>query len=217
MKSKNQQLDELFNKWEISIPEYKGQFIYDGIINEEFYLLSNPKILFITKESNNPLHKPGDFRSWWQDEIKYGFSYRIAEWAYGIQNNFPQYDEIWRKKGSAKKAINQIAFMNIKKNGGGGSSHYDDIMDHLKLNFQLIHQQINIIDPDIIILGLSWRDVRDNLFPEAKWINSGYDVPISKINNYKVIDFYHPSSRNAPAAAYSLLQNIIQSRQFIEL
>ena len=217
MKTKNQQLDDLFKKWENSIPEYKGQFINDGIINEEFYLSSNPKILFITKESNNPLHKPGDFRTWWQDEIKYAFSYRIAEWAYGIQNNFPQYDVIWRKKGSAKKAIQQIAFMNVKKNGGIGKSDPNVIMDHLKLNFKFVHEQIKIINPDMIILGLSWPEVRNALFPKVNWIKSGYEVEIGRFGKFKLIDFYHPSARTAPAAAYSLLQNIIQSKQFKDI
>ena len=219
MKSKTEQLNELFIKWEKEIPGYKGHFVKDGIINEDLYHQTNPKILFITKEPNNPKQNPGDFRVWWKEEVKYAFSKRIAQLSYGIINEFPEFDAAQKKRGSSsvKQTIQHIAFMNIKKIGGGGNSEYERIMEHLKTNFQYIQLQIEIIDPDIIILGLSWKEVRNELFPKTNWIRSGYDVLIGKHKNAKVIDFYHPSSRNAPAAMYSLLQNIIQSQQFKNL
>lgn len=217
MKTKTEQLDELFIKWEKETPGYKGHFVRDGIINEDLYKQTKPKILFITKEPNNPKQLPDDFRTWWLETLECAFSYRIAEWSYGLQNDFPQYDEIWKRKGSAKEAIQKIAFMNVKKIGGEGSSEFKTIMDTLIENFENIHQQIKIINPEIIIIGLSWKDARNALFPNVNWIKCGYDRNIGKFNNYKIIDFYHPSSRNAPAAAYSLLQNIIQSNQFENL
>lgn len=218
MKSKTEQLNKLFDEWEQKVAEYKGKFVRDGIINEQLYQNAIPKVLFIAKEPNNPEQTAGDFREWWKDEIYYTFSYRLAEWSYGLLNNFPQFDDIWKHEGSsAQKAIQNIAFMNIKKNGGTGNSEYNRIMDHLKGNFDLLHRQINIISPDIIITGTSWNKLRDALFPNIKWQLSGYGIFIGRYNNAKVIDFYHPSSRNAPAASYSLLQNIISSNKFKQL
>ncbi|GAG86637.1 unnamed protein product [marine sediment metagenome] len=107
--------------------------------------------------------------------------------------------------------------MNIKKVGGSGSAKFDQIMDHTRKSFDFIHQEIGIIEPEIIILGISWKEVRTELFPNLEWKNSGYDIAIAKYKKSKVIDFYHPSSRNAPSAAYSLLQNIIRSKPFMEL
>jgi hypothetical protein len=107
--------------------------------------------------------------------------------------------------------------MNVKKSGGIGNSNRKIMMQHLSINFEFLHKQIGIINPEIIIIGLSWNELRDGLFPQIKWNQSGYDIEIGKINNSKVIDFYHPSSRTAPAASYCLLQNIVSSDKFKSL
>ncbi|MCX6320389.1 MAG: hypothetical protein NTX93_01080 [Bacteroidia bacterium] len=216
MQSKTIQLNSLFDKWEQTVSEYKGKFVRDGIINENLYQIASTKILFITKEPNNPKEESGDFREWWKNEIKYAFSYRLAEWSYGLLNNFPEYDEVWKEK-QTHNAIQQIAFLNIKKSGGGGNSELKRMSEHLKMNFDFLHKQIEIIDPEILILGLSWNKLRDGLFPNIKWEKSGYDILIGKHNKSKVIDYYHPSSRTAPAASYSLLQNIVLSDKFKSL
>jgi hypothetical protein len=216
MQSKTDQLNQLFNEWELAVPEYNGKFVRDGIINEQFYETVSPKILFIMKEPNNPKQETWDFREWYREEIKYTFSYRLAEWSYGLLNNFPEYDEVW-KENRTHDAIQQIAFMNIKKSGGGGNAEYNRMIEHVQMNFDNLHRQIAIISPDIIITGTSWDELRDELFPNIDWIKSGYDILIGKHNKSKVIDFYHPSSRTAPAASYSLLQNIVSSDKFKSL
>ncbi|MCK9401484.1 MAG: hypothetical protein M0Q51_16015 [Bacteroidales bacterium] len=217
MKSKTDQLNDLFAKWEQAVPEYQGIFVKDGIVNENLYDIAPLKILFITKEPNNPKQEAGDFREWWKDELAFAFSLRIAEWSYGLLNDFPQYDEIWAQKGAAIDAIHHIAFMNINKSGAGGNSELKRMMEHLNMNFEFLHQQIDIILPNIIITGTSWDALRNRLFPDVEWKNSGYDLQIGKHKTAKVIDFYHPSSRNAPAASYSLLQNIVNSEKFKQL
>lgn len=217
MQSKTERLNQLFGKWEKAIPEYQGKFVKDGIVDEQQFSSTATKILFIAKEPNNPNQDAGDFREWWRQELAYTFSYRIAEWSYGLLNDFPQYDDIWEKKGSAHKAIQRIAFMNIKKSGGLGNSEYNRMMEHLEKNFDFLHQQINIISPDIIITGTSWKELRNGLFPNVNWVNSGYGIAIGRHKNAKVIDFYHPSSRTAPSAAYSLLQNVFNADQFRQL
>ena len=62
MDSKTQQLDQLFQRWEEQVPEYRGHLVKDGIIEEDLFNLTNPKILFITKEPNNPEQRADDFR-----------------------------------------------------------------------------------------------------------------------------------------------------------
>ncbi|MGA2408611.1 MAG: hypothetical protein ABSF81_17945 [Bacteroidales bacterium] len=215
METKTDRLNRLFKDWEENVSGYKGKFIKDGIINEPLYDNASKKILFIAKEPNDPDQESWDFREFWNKEVKYVFSYRIAEWSYGLLNDFPPYDTIWATEDSALNAIKQIAFMNIKKTGGVGSSSLEEIKDHLKQNDKFIHEEIEIINPEIIITGLT--DLRTELFPNQEWIKSGYDIEITRFNSAKVIDFYHPSSRNAPAASYSLLQNIVHSENFNRL
>jgi hypothetical protein len=60
MLTKTEQLNQLFTDWENSIPDYKGKFIRDGIINEELYSNANPKVLFIQKEANDPAQTARD-------------------------------------------------------------------------------------------------------------------------------------------------------------
>lgn len=215
--SKTKLLNDLFDRWENAVPEYQGKFVKDGIVDEQQFTSAPTKILFIAKEPNNPKQDAGDFREWWRQELAYTFSYRIAEWSYGLLNDFPQYDNIWKEKGYAQKAIQRIAFMNIKKSGGLGSSEYNRMMEHVKKNFDFLHQQLDIISPDIIITGTSWKELRNGLFPNVNWINSGYGIEIGRHKNSKIIDYYHPSSRTAPSAAYCLLQNIIKGDQFRHL
>ena len=74
MQNKTEQLNQLFDEWEQTVSEYKGKFVRDGIINEQFYETASPKILFIAKEPNNPKQDAGDFREWWKEEISHAFS-----------------------------------------------------------------------------------------------------------------------------------------------
>ena len=213
--TKTEKLENLFERWERSIPGYKGKFVKDGILNEFLYDRAPLKILYLMKEPNNPEQKPGDFREWWKDEIRFLFTYRLAEWSYGILNDFPPYDDVWTDVKATHQALLHTSLMNIKKIGGAGSSKYSEIDSHLIKCHDYLKEQIEITDPEIIILGMSfWTDLRDKLFPDAKWSSSGYGIEIGKFKKAKVIDYYHPSSRTPPAAAYSLLQNVIKSEKF---
>lgn len=220
--TKNEELNELFKEWEKAVPEYNGKFVSDGIINENLFNDAGKKILFIAKEPNDPLaEKPWDFRDIWKEkeEFKNSFTFRIAEWALGILNEFNiSYDELWTDRERIFLTLQRIAFMNIKKIGGGGVTNYSELLRHLAMNKTFLLKEIYIINPDIIVLGISFDPIiKKELFDNTKWTPSCYGIDITLWNGIKVIDFYHPSSRNAPAAVYSLLQNVVRSNQFISL
>lgn len=216
MSTKNEQLDSLFTRW-INV-QNSSQLLKDGIVNEPKYDIAKHKLLFIEKESNDSTEQSWDYRTWWRDELlKYRFTYRIAEWAHGILNDFEGYERIWENnQKEAREAINQIAFMNIKKSGGGGNADYEIMMEAAKVNLDNIHRQIDIIDPEMIITGFTWGELRELVFPKVNW-DKVYDVPIGKYNNAVVIDFYHPSAPVPASAFYSLLKNIVQSEKFLNL
>ena len=215
----NKRLDILFEEWEKILPEYQNNFRKDGIINENlFEEKGNTKILFICKEPNGRNHKNNDsydFREEWDNEQnfpKYSFAYRIAEWAWGIQNNFIPFCEIDKNREKQKNSLRKIAFMNVKKSAGIGKSNTKTIREHIKTCHNFILDEINIIQPEIIILGLSFdKSIRKILFDNLKMVNSNYNIHVAKWGNCKIVDFYHPSSLTPPAASYSLLQNVFQS------
>jgi len=116
--------------------------IIDGIIDDDKYRLcqKNKKgILFIAKEVNAKKGESWDFTEWWNEEIKYVFSHRIATWAYGLVCGFPPYEEALKHK---TQAIKSIAFINInKKSGGGGAADRDRIISlsmHKSISLNLI-------------------------------------------------------------------------------
>ncbi len=78
----------------------------------------------------------------------------------------------------------------------------------------LVRDQLRLIVPEVVVMGLSWNGLRERLFPKIEWQPCGYDIPIGKWEGIKLIDFCHPSARNAPAASYCLLQKVIESKAY---
>jgi len=220
MGNKNEELNLLFEEWKNKVSLYQECFVKDGVIDEQAYDSAKIKILFICKEPNDPNKDSWDFREEWgvNENFYYSFAYRIAEWSYGLLKGFPPYDEMWAENDfeNMRRSIKQIAFMNIKKSGGG-TSVKEELIEHLNENYHFIIKQIRIIDPEIIILGLSWSELSEGIFGETNWSKTGYSKLVKKHGNAKVIEFYHPSSRMPGVASYSLLQNIIQSEVYEEL
>ncbi len=212
--TKSEKLTDLFDRWKSEF--YPNEVFYkDGITNEEYFDKANKKILFITKEPNAINHEKNEDRSFvteWNTTMPtYPFSHRIAEWSYGILNEFPIYSDA-AKNAMKNDVLKKIALMNLKKSGGTGTSAEQDFTDLIKdqKHIEYIHKQIEIIDPEIIIFGLAtWHHLVKKSFPEIVWSDSNsYHIQTGTFRKARVINFYHPSARNVPAASYSLLQNV---------
>jgi hypothetical protein len=206
--NKTEKLNRLFSEWEKSRPDHIGHFVKDGIVDDRLFKTAPFRILFIAKEPHNPKMEPGDFRDDFKNELNYFLAYRIAQWSYGLLNNFPPFDSISNDMTLQREAIQQIAYMNIKKIGGGLTENKGIMIEHAIANYDNIHKEISIIDPDLIVLGVSGDPLRKTIFPNVQWEKSGHGIDIGLFYNIKVIDFYHPSSRSAPAATYSLLKQV---------
>lgn len=208
--SLNQQLDTLFEEWSKEKCFRKGNFFKDGIINETLYNKQTKKLLFIAKEPNKANHKGSekDFREEWKKGIPdYRIAKQIAEWSNGIFNNFPRLQSLKQDKSVLEK----IAFINVKKTPGGGVTNKKDIDKYFELenNLRNLKKQIDIIAPNMIILGLRDLGIKERIFGALEWKETGYSVNYAKFKQATVIDFYHPSSRIPPNASYCLLEKII--------
>jgi len=214
---KTTQISELLGEWKMQFPFEESDFYADGIINEELYMQSPPgkKLLFLTKEPNAINHEKNSDRSFvteWNTMVpEYFFAIRIAEWAYGIHHDFPPFDGIPKNR---HEYLKRIAFMNVKKSGGKGLAINKTIAETTREQLDNIRKEIDIIEPDIIITGLSEEKIRQILWKDIAWKDSGYTCKIGRHENTKIIDFYHPSCRAPAAATYSLLQNIVRSDAF---
>lgn len=208
--TKNQQLDLLFDEWENSNPLYKGKFVRDGILNEALFEKQKIKILFLCKEPNNPRQSSEDFRvNFGGGSFSPSFSFSISEWAYGLLNNFPDYDYINNKK--RREALRCIAFMNLKKIGGKSVSFRKEIEQHIIEDRSYLQRQIEIINPDLIIGSVTHYRSWQLLFEAHEYSKSGYGIKLLKWQHYPIIDFYHPSARGGRASYYALLKLVFES------
>ena len=211
--TRTEKLNRLFDDWKRQRPQEAQLMCLDGIVFEQRYEKMKPKILFIAKEPNDPKGKTFDFREWWcQDGPQYAFSWRLCEWAYGIWNGFPPLAQF--KKAKAHDIIRSIAFMNLKKVGGGNQANPDVILNITKRDCTFLRRQIAIIEPDVIV-GSVGRDPRiwDVLFPDIQFQDSGFDINVAREGHIRVIDFYHPSYLVPRAMSYCLLGRVFGSLQ----
>jgi len=218
--SASKALNALFTEWQRVCDMPANDFYADGIINESLYASSSSRLLVIAKEPNARNHDQTGDRSfvteWDSRKGRYRFALRIGEWAHGILHDFPPFDVF--KEEDKLDSLRKIAFMNVKKSGGVGSANRDDIYQLVCKHREFITEEIRIIDPDIILLGLSFdKRLATELFGPLDWQPSGYSIDVAPLGKARIIDFYHPSSRNVGAAAYSLLQNVIRSMTFRNL
>ena len=212
---KTRQLNQLFNRWKRQRPAEAEYMCLDGIISEEHYETAAPKILFIAKEPNDPRGEAFDFREWWCNEgPSYAFSWRLCQWTYGIWNGFPplaQFDE----EADTLNIMRSIAFMNLKKVGGGNQADRQEISRFTERDQAFLRRQIRIIDPDIIVGGIGERSLWSMLFPGIEFQPSGFDIGVAYVaineNEVPVIDFYHPSYRVPKAMSYCLLGRVFQT------
>ncbi len=228
MSTKNTQLDKLFSEWKGKDKSYKGNFVSDGIIDENTYNTIKPKILFITKEPNDPNIGEWDYRRLWNYNYNI-FEKRISQWTFGILYNFPEfYDDIFTDKLIAE-FLKKIAILNVKKSGGSGNSKDLEICKHIKENLDLIHKEIDIINPDIILLGINEGPCRNAFYPIEKYPNIAWmnridtngnriGTDFTKIDKRIVINFYHPSAFNlTDEHLYYTLRDIFSSEEYKKL
>lgn len=217
MKTKTELLNDLFKEWENAYQPYKGKFTYDGINNEQIYNGLKAKknaVLFIAKEPNDIEQWGGNFPNWWKDKLQGNFSRRLGEWCYGLTNNFPLLNEATI---NAHRGVLSVAFMNLKKIGGGANADKEKIMKIVGETSDYLKKEIAIIEPDIIVGGGVYPEAWDMLFGKLNWINTGTGIRVAKWNNVKIIKFYHPSSRFKKADSYHLLENSVNSEVFKNL
>ena len=214
---KNARLDELFGRWRAAYGAECRHFISDGIIDEELYEAQQPRLLFLGKDPNDPNGtEDWDFRHLWPNRTKLELKHadQVNRWAYGILNGFPPWEQA---KEPPENALLKVACMNVKKTGGAGTAVADDIRHHAEQYQERIREQVEIIDPDIIIGGLRGMWVWKVLFPDLSATVEVEGVEVFRWRRAKVIDFYHPSNYYPRSMSYALLSRIFSNQKLKQL
>lgn len=214
--NKKAQLELLFKKWENSDPNYTGKFVRDGIVDQVQYEAADIKILFLVKEANDIKQSKFDLAELLATSLTKNFGYRMAEWSFGILNDFPP---LKPETGSNDfhQSFMKTAVMNLKKIGGSSSSKSEELLQFTKKDKSFILDELHIIKPQVIVGGIGDSRLWKILFEKLELNDSGYDIYVGRWESFKIIDFYHPSYRVSRAMTYSLLQNVVRSKFFKSL
>lgn len=204
-----QQIDNQLKRFENAIGE--EIFVRDGIVNVAEYLKAPIKVLWILKEANSPKNELDDMRPCLAtlydsdtDKIHSDWvkTWRpIARCVYGIfeNKNFATIENVEENESGILKHIKKIAHINVKKCAGGASAVSKEIQNFYIKHKSLLHEQIEIINPDIMIFGGTFGYFADYFENKEKVQES---IPVYKFKNKLLIDIYHPNNRTMKQEIY---------------
>lgn len=196
MKNFNKEIEELAKKFNKSP-------IFDGIVNEEEYQNSEVKIMWILKDANstgeddsydlrdaiNNLKTEYGIRKGWGKTFS-----KIIYVSEGILNK-TKWDDIPfpKNKPEIVDILKQIAYVNIKKVGGGSQSVKSELQEHFEKSKQLLINQIDEFNPDVVIFGNTYQFFEKELGLNQMNIFGTCHATAKKNRIY--IDAYHPNVR----------------------
>ncbi len=170
--------------------------VLDGITNYDQFGKSGLKILWIMKEANQSKGQHQDDLRVFHRNVKGYARWRrtykiIIKSTYGILHHL-NFDDV-PDESNISDVLNEIAFINVKKTGGGSSSNWTTIAEHYNKNKNLILEQITCIEPDIIINASRVEDL-SNILAISEW-RQVEAFKVAKAKNAIIIHAYHPNQR----------------------
>lgn len=187
--------DDLLDAWENQFPTDKWHFNRDGIISSEHWDNVDVKVLFILKETNKAKQNVVDAirralvtksSGWWRGKVLR----RVGRWAYGLINYSGTVPSFKDAKAYGKDTTWNIAYINMRKTAGGSRTNKKSFDVHVKEYAPYIRRQIELINPDIIVLGGTFKVMRKHIFPELEHVSNR----IHKHKDTIFINAYHPAA-----------------------
>ncbi|WP_283627812.1 hypothetical protein [Shewanella baltica] len=155
---------------------------------------------YIASKRLSELGKP----MWWS----------MAQWVDGINklietSDVIPFNEDYKSDPKVEKAFHSCAIINLKKSGGKSFSLSDDLSSYIDSDWDLLWEQIQEINPDLIICGATYPLIESKLgCPQksAEWLYHA--------QGYHFIDFWHPSNQwPHKVKYYSLMSALKQSKE----
>lgn len=135
--------DELFKEWGLG----DDRFSKDGVVDEDVYLESEPRIMFVLKETNG---KRGfDLRSFLRRGGRRATWQNVVRWTHGIRCKDQGLDwgdakALGKDEGTRLIELHSICVMNVKKFSGGTRSNPKKIREAAEHDADRIKQQFEI-------------------------------------------------------------------------
>jgi len=204
--------ESLLEKWSRR-PQHAGEcFIQDGIIDADRWARAKPRVALLLKEAYD---EPGataaqswDLRKFLRETgPKWKIWWTAAYWCYAVRQlgsgNLPPFPV---EEHDAKEALLSSAIVNIKKSGGRSYSDIGEITRVAKDDGLLIREQIDLINPQVVICGYTWECVKP-LWPEPDRI---YDL-VWRVGERVFVDFWHPANYYPDQLNYYALAGVLQN------
>lgn len=233
-----QSLDSLFKLWKkkqseevsyavknekktITINHKNNKFIPDGIVNPALWNDSNhKKILYVLKEAYaREDEKEYDLAEWLcKDHPEKNLWNRVARWTYGIQNTDAKVIARYVPRIDGKlrnECFEQIAVLNLKKSNGVSQSVTEEIAAYAKSDREEIIRELQLIDPDIVICGSTFKILYSAVFgneplKEDQKCDNWYYYRNLDGKERLYIDYYHPANQWDDLMNYYGITNIYQ-------
>lgn len=189
----------LFNEW----AENRSGFVQDGVVDKKVYLESNPKLLFVMKDVNDPQGEMRDLKCFLREGTLPTTWNNVTRWVHGIRYlgrdiDWSSIEEI--SKGKRKEILNSICVMNLKKSPGGGKTNIHELYKIAEEDKEPLNKQFKLYDPDLIICcGSVTTDVfvsKIELKNNLKWETTSRSIKFCEFKPHKyLISYYHPQAR----------------------
>ncbi|MEY2343500.1 hypothetical protein I3679_000965 [Proteus mirabilis] len=129
--------------------------------------------MFVLKETNeakqnivNAINRAIEVKAsgWWRGKVLR----RVGRWAYGLQKYDGAVPSLRDAKLNEKNAVKNIAYINIRKTSGSARTDQKSFDAHAKEFAPFVRRQIELINPDIVVLCGTYNQVKRYVFPELK-------------------------------------------------
>lgn len=215
-------LQDLFDEWQLNTGMFiKNQkFSPDGIVNPDIWFgeVSNTRILFVLKETNNWCNlcdyvccKKKDGHN-----IKWQTWYNLTRWTYLLRHIHDQsFDEMWKRvkyvdEGKRIYNMERVALVNVKKEPGGKITDTDELKNAFeKYNKAYLPREIALFGhiDYIVCCGKGVSHCLSQCYGGLDWKNKHTIARIA--DGTLVIDFVHPQSREKKNDLFKRLYDIV--------
>jgi hypothetical protein len=195
--------------------------ILDGIVDEEKYLNSKYRIAWILKEPYDENDGTGggwsitknvlNRKTLYPETIGNSHTFQPMIYiTYSILNGFPPYSggmDYIRDDPEMAECLKAIAWINISKMPALTRSSDPDIANKYQYWKPILHWQLKVYDPQILIFGNTFQHFFKDLFPENTKVTNGDCVDHIVKDKKLYISAYHPAQTTISRERY--VQEII--------
>lgn len=192
-------------------------FVPCGVVDEDAYGASRPRVMFLLKEVNDPGHDktwtlPGFLRGQVEKGIEgqYRMWREVGTWVHGLRSGFPKFKDA---QAGRVEGLRAIAVTNLKKSGGGGQADMEKVEEVAKRDRELWEEEIRIMDPDLIVCGNTYWIIEDilNFGPPPIPGTCGARHAIANVGGRDrvFLETYHPAARTKSAAMYAFFKEVV--------